>query len=169
MSVTESHHVVSAFRRGFVVGAAVRFPLALLQEARTGKLDAAALIGALKLAAQSGLIIGGWSGLYKLIRLVLRVITKKDGGVVPLFIAGGLSGQVLWSLSPGAYFEIYLYFLKFLVEGLVNAAQKQGVNAPANLQRLSVFLLMGLTAVLFEKDPSSLNARLSKLLGFLWA
>jgi len=170
MTQTEFSDVLKAAKKGFILGAAFRFPFALIAELKNTNKGSGGdtLVRVLQASAQSGTIIASWSALYKLIRYMFRMVTGVDGGVIPVFVAGGLSGQALWNLSPNAYFEIFLYFLKFLAEAVINACHKRGMTASPTVQRLSVFVLLGLLVTLFEKEPDTLNSRMAKLFGFMW-
>lgn len=72
----------------------------------------------------------------------------KTSGVLPIFIAGGIAGQVLFRLPPTTSiidpfllllaamsfhlivkdFELYLYALKFVVETFIVSAQRRGAG-----------------------------------------
>jgi len=126
------------------------------------------LILVTRLCARSAVIVGGFSGLYRLLRLVFGNGRSSDSGVA-VFLSAGLSAQTLMFLSPAASKELALYAVKFVLEGLINSSPKGSITEQPGLQRLAMFILFGLLVMLFEKQPSTLKPMVVRLLNALWA
>jgi len=160
---------IVAAKKGFLIGVLTRLPFALFAEiSAKNRLNAQLLTRVLRYCVRSGLILGGFSALYKLLRMVFAR-GYPDDSATAIFLSAGLSAQALTLYSVDAYKEIFLYVLKYAVEGLINGSSPNGVTTNTFAQRLSIFLLMGTLVVLYEKNPQTLKSVVVRLLNRLWA
>jgi len=113
----ELEAIVSKSAKNFAVGFVLRLPFEVFRFFKQKNLDG--LSQALKDCANSGLALSLFSGVYKVVTLVLG---KNEFSIV---VGSGLTGLTLLLFPQAVWSEILLYLVKYNTDAAVHLAHKK--------------------------------------------